>query len=148
MSNEPANPSPDCETPLPVTLAFDQGGDLSQQACGVMCPSDGTELQIGALAGCQFAGCPTCQGMLIQQPVFASALAHFRAQYGESFSIPAPMNAAQLNIVRHCPACHSKFETYPYAGAGNSVIDACTSCGLLWLDAGELNNLVTAPGKR
>jgi hypothetical protein len=37
--------------------------------------------------------------------------------------------------------------THPYYGPGNVVIDSCESCDLLWLDFGELKQIVDAPGK-
>jgi hypothetical protein len=37
--------------------------------------------------------------------------------------------------------------THPYYGPGNVVIDSCASCELVWLDFGELEQIVKAPGK-
>ena len=38
-------------------------------------------------------------------------------------------------------------ETHPYYGPGNIVIDACIQCHLLWLDPGELKQVLDAPGR-
>jgi len=38
-------------------------------------------------------------------------------------------------------------ENHLYLGPGNVVIDTCNSCNLIWLDYGELNKVVNAPGK-
>ena len=37
--------------------------------------------------------------------------------------------------------------THPYYGPGNVVIDTCETCELVWLDFGELKQIVDAPGK-
>ena len=37
--------------------------------------------------------------------------------------------------------------THPYYGPGNVVIDSCEPCELVWLDFGELRQIVDAPGK-
>jgi hypothetical protein len=38
-------------------------------------------------------------------------------------------------------------ETHPYFGPGNVVIDSCAGCELIWLDFGELKQIVAAPGR-
>jgi Zn-finger nucleic acid-binding protein len=37
--------------------------------------------------------------------------------------------------------------THPYYGPGSIVIDSCGNCGLVWLDGGELETVINAPGK-
>ena len=37
--------------------------------------------------------------------------------------------------------------THPYYGPGNVTIDSCEGCELVWLDFGELRQIVDAPGK-
>lgn len=113
-----------------------------------MCPQCNAELVTGEIAGSQFAGCPTCGGMLFQQPAFAALLRHLRAASNPDAMMPKPMNAAELQVHRACPACGKQLDTHPYGGPGNSVIDTCIDCNLVWLDHGELSKLVHAPGKR
>jgi Zn-finger nucleic acid-binding protein len=36
---------------------------------------------------------------------------------------------------------------HPYYGPGNVVVDSCTTCDLIWLDFGELKQIVDAPGR-
>jgi Zn-finger nucleic acid-binding protein len=38
-------------------------------------------------------------------------------------------------------------ETHPYYGPGNVIIDSCAACDLVWLDFGELTQIVDAPGR-
>jgi Zn-finger nucleic acid-binding protein len=37
-------------------------------------------------------------------------------------------------------------DRHPYLGPGNVVIDTCSTCDLIWLDHGELTEMVDAPG--
>jgi Zn-finger nucleic acid-binding protein len=37
--------------------------------------------------------------------------------------------------------------THPYYGPGNVVIDNCAECDAIWLDFGELKQIVSAPGR-
>tara|TARA_R110002049_G_scaffold2750_8_gene22148 strand:+ start:59768 stop:60187 length:420 start_codon:yes stop_codon:yes gene_type:complete len=136
------------ELNLPTEIHFDQDGHLSQQPAGVGCPNCRGPLQIGLVQGQQMAGCPICLGMLMQQETFAALIKQLRLANGAKSEIPKPMDASQLDVRRHCPACDTVFDTHPYAGPGNSVIDTCTECHLVWFDRGELDKLVTAPGRR
>jgi Zn-finger nucleic acid-binding protein len=134
-------------------LCFDQDGQLSNTPSGVHCPkcqniAREIELLIGVIKGCQFAGCKHCGGMLFQQETFAMLMGHLRASSPPPLKMPEPMDASQLNVRRRCPTCDAMFETHPYAGPGNSVIDTCITCHVVWFDHGELNKLVTAPGRR
>lgn len=52
-----------------------------------------------------------------------------------------------LHRTLSCPRCAGRFDTYPYSGPGNVVIDNCTTCDLLWLDFGEMRQIIDAPGK-
>ena len=45
-----------------------------------------------------------------------------------------------------CPKCRARFETYAHYGPGNVVIDSCVPCDLIWLDFGEMRQIVDAPG--
>ncbi|QDT09186.1 zf-TFIIB domain-containing protein [Planctomycetes bacterium K23_9] len=127
---------------------FDEGGQSLNRGVGVLCPKCQCELQIGELAGCQFAGCPSCQSMLFQQDVFAMLIQHLRASKKDSGIMPEPMDASQLQVRRICPTCTSLFETHAYGGPGNAVIDTCTTCAVVFLDQGELTKLANAPGRR
>lgn len=127
---------------------FDLGGMLSTRPSGATCPSCRQELLIGDLEGCQFAGCPECKGMLFQQEVFGTLIQHHRAVSQVPSVTPSPLNTQQLKVRRICPGCEEILETHPYGGPGNAVIDTCFSCRIIWLDGGELTQLVRAPGRR
>jgi Zn-finger nucleic acid-binding protein len=44
---------------------------------------------------------------------------------------------------RHC----GTFHFIPHDGPGNVVIDTCRRCDAVWLDSGELTQIVDAPGR-
>ena len=138
-------------TPRPTRATgdrpFDEGGALLSRGTGVACPSCQQELQIGTVADCQFAGCPQCQGMLLQQDVFARLLQHLRSASSASV-IPKPIDLSELEVRRRCPGCEKRLETHAFGGAGNAVIDSCFRCQLIWLDRGEFSKLVHAAGSR
>ena len=127
---------------------YDQGAVMVNRPSGVACPACSTELVIGELEACQCAGCPSCSGLLFQQDVFAVLIQHLRATCSDQTMPPKPLDADQLRVRRHCPACQQPFETHAYGGPGNAVIDTCPRCQMIWLDRGELDKLVHAPGRR
>jgi predicted RNA-binding Zn-ribbon protein involved in translation (DUF1610 family) len=46
----------------------------------------------------------------------------------------------------NCPNCGQHMLTVWYYGPGRVVIDRCEPCGLVWLDGGELQRVIDAPG--
>jgi len=132
----------------PEAPAFDEGGELLNRPAGVACPNCRAELVIGQLESCQIAGCPECHGMLLQQNVFAVLIQHLRASSTLPPLMPAPLDPDELNVRRVCPSCEGVMEAHAYAGPGNSVVDTCFRCNVIWFDKAELTKLVRAPGKR
>lgn len=144
----PPNATADAQRPEQAPVGFDQDGQLSDKGAAIFCPACRCELSIGLMHECQFAGCKQCGGMMFQQQTFAMLIDHLRSINPQPKRMPKPMDASQMNVKRHCPTCDASLETHPYAGPGNSVIDTCPSCHVIWFDRGELNNLVSAPGRR
>lgn len=127
---------------------LDQNATLTDRPAGILCPACRTELHFADLAGVQIAGCHGCSGLLIQQTKFSSLIEQLRARHPSEAAKVTPMDATELRVHRVCTVCESKMETHPYAGPGNSVIDTCPHCQLIWFDQGELTKLVEAPGRR
>lgn len=91
--------------------------------------------------------CPKCQGLLFNRTTFREAIDFHRSKTKtppEPFSYFDP---SELDRVTYCPGCQKKMETFQYNGPGNIVIDTCHPCDLIWLDYGELQKVVNAPGK-
>ncbi|MCG6157691.1 zf-TFIIB domain-containing protein [Rubinisphaera margarita] len=92
--------------------------------------------------------CGQCHGILIADEDFAGVVWERRASYGGSDAIPAPIDPRELSERAFCPDCSAPMDCHPYYGPGNAVIDACTRCGWIWLDNGELEAIESAPGRR
>lgn len=91
--------------------------------------------------------CPQCRGLLFNRTTFREAIDFHRSRTQtppEPFSQFAP---EELDRVMYCPSCQDKMETFRYHGPGNIVIDTCHPCDLIWLDFGELQKVVNAPGR-
>lgn len=91
--------------------------------------------------------CETCRGVLLPRDVFASVVNTRRAWATTPPAAPVALDRADLDRVLSCPKCGQRFETYPNYGPGNVVIDSCTGCDLVWLDFGEMRQMVDAPGR-
>ena len=78
---------------------------------------------------------------------FASVLNKRRAWATVPPTEPPPLDRRALDRKLLCPVCGARMTTYPYSGAGNVVIDNCVACDLIWLDFGEMRQMVDAPGR-
>jgi len=122
---------------------------LSDQTTSFDCPvCSGQKLVVGTIDQCQLAACPDCHGFVIDSASLGHLIAHRRATYRGADDRPIPMNQRALDIRRACPACAQTMQVHPYHGPGNSVIDSCPSCQLTWMDCGELDQIIRAPGVR
>ncbi|HEY7497294.1 MAG TPA: zf-TFIIB domain-containing protein [Vicinamibacterales bacterium] len=91
--------------------------------------------------------CRTCRGALIARRDFATVVQKRRAWATDTPGPPVPLDAGELQRKLACAKCRKPMATHPYYGPGNVVIDSCEACELVWLDFGELKQIVAAPGK-
>jgi Zn-finger nucleic acid-binding protein len=91
--------------------------------------------------------CRNCRGVLLLRRSFAAVVEKRRAWATNVSGPPVPLNQSELERKLHCPVCKARMTTHPYFGPGNVVIDSCADCELVWLDFGELKQIVDAPGK-
>jgi Zn-finger nucleic acid-binding protein len=91
--------------------------------------------------------CRNCRGALLPRTSFAAVVQQRRAWALDTPGPAVPLNRDELGRKMTCPACARAMTTHPYYGPGNVVIDSCESCELVWLDFGELEQIVRAPGK-
>jgi Zn-finger nucleic acid-binding protein len=91
--------------------------------------------------------CENCRGVLIARRDFATVVHRRRAWATGQPGPPVPLSQTELNRKMICPSCDKAMATHPYYGPGNVVIDTCEPCELVWLDFGELKQIVAAPGK-
>jgi Zn-finger nucleic acid-binding protein len=91
--------------------------------------------------------CARCRGILLPRTTFATVVNVRRAWAASLPAEPVLLNRQELRRTIACPRCGGRFETYPHSGPGNVVIDACTGCDVIWLDFGEMKQIVDAPGR-
>jgi len=91
--------------------------------------------------------CPKCQGILFNRNTFREAIDFHRSRTKEPPEPLGRFDPMELERITHCSRCSRKMETFQYNGPGNIVIDTCHDCDLIWLDYGELNKVVNAPGR-
>jgi Zn-finger nucleic acid-binding protein len=91
--------------------------------------------------------CGMCRGVLMDRNTFADVVQHRRAWATDPPAPPVPLRQEELTRQINCPKCGARLETHPYYGPGNVVMDGCATCDVVWLDFGELKQIVDAPGR-
>jgi Zn-finger nucleic acid-binding protein len=91
--------------------------------------------------------CGQCRGVLLPRATFATVINARRAWATGPPAEPVPLDRRALERALSCPSCGGRLDTYPHYGPGNVVIDSCTRCDVIWLDFGEMQALVDAPGR-
>lgn len=90
--------------------------------------------------------CARCRGILLPRTSFALVTQKRRAWATSPPAQPIPLNREEMKRRLACPKCRRTFETYSHSGPGNVVIDNCRHCDVIWLDFGEMRQIVDAPG--
>ena len=91
--------------------------------------------------------CGRCRGLLMDRWTFVEIVTRRRASAGGPGTPPGQLDARELRREVTCPFCHQRMDVHPYYGPGNVVIDTCERCDAVWLDSGELTQIVDAPGR-
>ncbi len=90
--------------------------------------------------------CQACRGLLLVRASFRGVVQLRRSRAAGPGVAPRPLDRTELARQVSCPACGRTMGTHPYLGPGNVVIDTCSTCDLIWLDHGELSEMIEAPG--
>ena len=110
------------------------------------CPACETPLLRAMVDEYQVAHCKGCRGMLMPRRSFAEIVRRRRA-WAEGASItPVPPDEREMRRRLNCPNCGAAMIADRYYGPGNIVMDSCPACDLIWLDYGELKQVIDAPG--
>jgi Zn-finger nucleic acid-binding protein len=120
------------------------GDSQSPQTC-VACSKPLTPAVLDETHPVQY--CRNCRGVLIARRGFAAVVEKRRAWATQPPGPPVRLNRSELNRKVMCPSCKKPMATHPYYGPGNVIIDTCEKCEVVWLDFGELKQIVDAPGK-
>jgi Zn-finger nucleic acid-binding protein len=111
------------------------------------CPVCDVNLTLGSLERREVQFCERCRGILLCCGDF-SEIVQLRRARETGVETPTPLDPEELKRVIRCPVCQRKMETHPYHGPGAVVIDSCRWCAVLWVDHGEIAQIVKAPGRR
>jgi hypothetical protein len=84
---------------------------------------------------------------LTDQSSFLEVIEYRRARVNTPPEPPVPIDPVELRRQVGCPLCEKTLDVHPYYGPGNIVIDSCRDCQVIWLDYGELQKVVDAPGR-
>ncbi len=112
------------------------------------CPVCRDPLASAAVEGHPVCYCTACRGFLADNGTFGFIVQKRRAELK-----PAPVSFVpflQEELARRivCPCCNRTMDNHPYHAGGNAVIDTCSACRLVWLDAEELAVIVRYPARR
>lgn len=91
--------------------------------------------------------CERCKGILMPRHAFAVTITGRRRSAETPSVAPLPADRSELHRRVTCPQCGAPMIADWYYGPGNIVIDTCPGCDLVWLDAGELQRAIDAPGR-
>ncbi len=91
--------------------------------------------------------CEKCRGVLVPRGVFVDVTTTRRAFASGAPTPPRPLDERELRRRLICPTCQLEMDVHPYYGPGSVVIDTCSRCDSIWLDCGELKQIVDAPGR-
>ena len=121
---------------------------LGENPDGIQCPQCRIKLNLATIDN-YFRGynCINCRGLLFNRTHFREVIDIRRSR---TKTPPEPVNTfhpVELSRKTDCPICDQQMETFKYLGPGNIVIDTCHKDDLIWLDYGELDKVVNAPGR-
>ena len=110
------------------------------------CPACAAPLARAMLDEYQVAHCEQCRGMLMPRRTFAEVVRRRRAWADAPPVNPIPPDDGEMRRHVRCPRCAAPMIVDRYYGPGNIIMDSCTGCDLVWLDYGELKQVIDAPG--
>jgi Zn-finger nucleic acid-binding protein len=119
---------------------------LGDPGAPIDCPLCEAPLKLAMLEHAQVHYCQRCRGLLVPRGAFAEIVRRRRAWAEGPPVTPEPPAAGELRRAINCPTCGARMIVDRYYGPGNIVMDGCTACDTVWLDFGELKQIVDAPG--
>ena len=118
--------------------------DVADTCCPVC---DDQPLVKAKLESQEVSHCPDCRGILMTSDRLGEVISQQIGTRPKATGNVVPLNPGELKRRLACPACQQRMDVHPYYGPGNSVIDSCYRCRLVWLDYGEVNTLVDAASR-
>ncbi|NBV21065.1 MAG: hypothetical protein EBS05_03970 [Proteobacteria bacterium] len=110
------------------------------------CPVDDTSLCEAERGGFKPAACPSCQGLWITRDTLSRAFASRHPPETLDAAEPQPPQLKPgPGRVRLCPGCNYQLAVRWLHGI---EIDVCQKCQGIWLDAGELRQIIASHRQR
>jgi Zn-finger nucleic acid-binding protein len=105
------------------------------------CPVCERGLASAAMEGHTVNFCGQCRGVLTTNALFSQIVSNRRAKNVATTPAPQPLTSSDFQRRLRCPQCERTMDTHPYGGGGAVVVDTCPRCHLIWLDAGEIDDI-------
>ncbi len=115
------------------------------------CPRDGTVLDAGTFHGQLLFKCSTCNGAFVEQRFLLPLLKALGKDIRHAVPLDYPIDTiSDKGGGLLCPRCAATMEHYGYMGDRHIMIDSCSACRHMWVDAEELGgmSLLYARGER
>jgi Zn-finger nucleic acid-binding protein len=119
---------------------------LGPSEAPLACPVCKSPLVLAMLQEQQVEYCPSCRGVFVPRRGFAEIVRHRRSWADAPPVIPTPPKPSEWRRQLTCPRCGVPLSVDRYYGPGNIVMDLCIGCDWVWLDYGELKQIIDAPG--
>jgi Zn-finger nucleic acid-binding protein len=134
-------------TTIPETVERDGVRVLGPGDAPRACPACRATLVHAMVDEYQVGHCEGCRGMLMPRRTFAEIVRRRRAWAEGPAVTPIPPEDRELRRQVTCPRCGEPMIADRYYGPGNIMMDSCAGCDVVWLDYGELRQVIDAPGE-
>ena len=106
------------------------------------CPRCNTALKSGTYETAPTMLCISCSGILVKQHNLMSMLARLSTDLASIVDINTPiLLVPDKGPIKLCPDCRGNTEYYGYMEGRNVMLDFCTHCNWLWIEAAELQEM-------
>jgi len=113
----------------------------------VNCPVCGEPTRPVEIGGRRVLSCPGCGGMLIADGELPGVVESYREKLQNEPSASRSADQARRDRRLECPMCSREMIASPCEGPGRVIVDRCRSCGVSWIDPGEIEELARTDGR-
>ncbi len=114
----------------------------------MQCPGCHATLRTADYEGIKIETCPACEGEWLDMGELkhVAKAREVRFDEAERRAVAAAVRITPVKVERHdrdlrCPKCGGQTDALNYGGDTGILIDKCTTCRGIWLDAGELEKI-------
>jgi len=109
----------------------------------MLCPRCKSNLIVVEYGGIELDWCPACEGLWFDRGEM-ELLATHRGAGSSSLDLDRPARTSERPL--KCPLCRKSMDKRQLGEREPVVADICPACGGLWLDHGELEQLIDESG--